>query len=446
MKKTSQWLSRIICLVLIGILTVGLTACGNKITWSHDDGIFRYQQYTAADGSVYYHLVGLIDPKSTTTLMIPHRFNGAPITAINKNAFKGNTALTAVTIPMGLQTIGEGAFYQCTNLTTVTIAETVTSVGNNAFAECPIQTAKIPYAVFQANANHTAFALDDLTDMTFTGRGVVTGCSLADATQLTSLTIGKNLTGFGADTFKDCTALQNVYIDSLEHWLALTFANATANPLSVINTPTPAEPEEPETPETPETPENPDDHNEDNEDEEDEDLDADVGETVDADDTITEPDITEETDPTDPTDPDAPTEEPTEPEEPTVPTIPEIISFATLYIADEDGNYQPLTELTLPDTTTKLNDYAFYGYQALTAVTLPATLSYLGADAFRDAYHLLTVNFATTNGWVCNEAPIPAEILTDPLTAALLLTQSNLLGIADIDTGYAWELVNPQNI
>lgn len=438
MKKTTKWLSRIICLVLIGILTVGLTACGNKITWSHDDGIFRYQQYTAADGSVYYHLVGLIDPKSTTTLMIPHRFNGAPITAINKNAFKGNTALTAVTIPMGLQTIGEGAFYQCTNLTTVTIAETVTSVGNNAFAECPIQTAKIPYTVLQANANHTAFALSDLTDLTLTGRGAVTGCSLAAATQLTSLTIGQNITGFGADTFKDCTALQNVYIDSLEHWLELTFANATANPLSVINTPTPAEPEEPEDPETPETPEDPE--TDDDTDDEITDEDTATDDVIAELNTLAEDDTTAGEDPEEPEDPDAPTEDPTEPEEPTVPTIPEIISFATLYIADEDGNYQPLTELVLPDTTTKLNDYAFYRYQALTAVTLPATLSYLGADAFRDAYHLLAVNFAVTNGWTCNDLLIDAALLQDPLTAALLLTQSNFLGLDNAYAGYAWEL------
>ena len=55
------------------------------------------------------------------------------VTAINKNAFKGNKKLASVTIGKNILTIGDSAFEGCTSLTRITIPENVTTIGKNAF-------------------------------------------------------------------------------------------------------------------------------------------------------------------------------------------------------------------------------------------------------------------------------------------------------------------------
>jgi hypothetical protein len=51
-------------------------------------------------------------------------------------AFRQCSALTSVTIPESVTTIGEMAFRQCSALTSVTIPESVTTIGEGAFGEC----------------------------------------------------------------------------------------------------------------------------------------------------------------------------------------------------------------------------------------------------------------------------------------------------------------------
>jgi uncharacterized protein YkwD len=53
-----------------------------------------------------------------------------------------------ITLPQGLESIGEYAFYNCENLTSVVIPDGVTSVGNAAFQGCTnLKTAEIPGSV-----------------------------------------------------------------------------------------------------------------------------------------------------------------------------------------------------------------------------------------------------------------------------------------------------------
>ena len=57
-----------------------------------------------------------------------------PVTAVGENAFKGNTALTSVSIPDGVVKIGAGAFEGCSNLMTIVIGADVANIGDKAFA------------------------------------------------------------------------------------------------------------------------------------------------------------------------------------------------------------------------------------------------------------------------------------------------------------------------
>ena len=60
------------------------------------------------------------------------------VTGIGDYAFNGNTAITSITIPDGINTIGAGAFDGCSQLTTIIIGKGVTTIGEKAFAHIGI--------------------------------------------------------------------------------------------------------------------------------------------------------------------------------------------------------------------------------------------------------------------------------------------------------------------
>ena len=57
------------------------------------------------------------------------------VIAIGEGAFKGNAAITSVTISSGIIQIGASAFRGCTNLTEIIIGKDVSAIGERAFAD-----------------------------------------------------------------------------------------------------------------------------------------------------------------------------------------------------------------------------------------------------------------------------------------------------------------------
>ncbi|MBQ9984224.1 MAG: leucine-rich repeat domain-containing protein [Lachnospiraceae bacterium] len=86
--------------------------------------------------------VTFIAPKQGAkgTIKIPNTvdLNGVTykVTSIAKNAFKGKTSVTKVTMGSNIVTIGANAFHGCKNLKSVTIGKGVTTIGGNAFYKC----------------------------------------------------------------------------------------------------------------------------------------------------------------------------------------------------------------------------------------------------------------------------------------------------------------------
>ncbi|MCQ2253569.1 MAG: leucine-rich repeat domain-containing protein [Bacteroidales bacterium] len=102
---------------------------------TEDEIYLELATYNAADVKQ-----ALLDnPTKKITLVLP-----SDVTAINASAFNGCASLKAITLPEGLQTIGEKAF-QGTGLAEITVPESVTTLG----AQC--------------------FDADGLTDITFLG-------------------------------------------------------------------------------------------------------------------------------------------------------------------------------------------------------------------------------------------------------------------------------------
>lgn len=96
---------------------------------------------TVNAGGVIYEIK---DSKATLTrytgtaarLELPSSINGAPLTFIAQDAFKGNTTLQQVQIPEGVLTVGEDAFYGCSSLSAITIPDSMVLIGEGAFNYC----------------------------------------------------------------------------------------------------------------------------------------------------------------------------------------------------------------------------------------------------------------------------------------------------------------------
>ena len=122
--------------------------------------------YTVSGGEVTVGggVEGLAIPKGTAgEIVIPSAFGGNPVTAIEEYAFYDCAALTGVTIPVGVKTIGEGAFSGCIALANVTISEGVESIGMSAFGSCEaLMTIAIPASVTYIHP----WAFDECTGIT----------------------------------------------------------------------------------------------------------------------------------------------------------------------------------------------------------------------------------------------------------------------------------------
>ena len=123
------------------------------------------------------------------------------VTSIGSCAFDGCTALTEITIPASVTYIEPWTFGDCTALTEITIPASVTSIGSCAFYECT--------------------ALKKVT----IGNGVTSigECAFEWCAELTEITIPDSVTSIGWDAFAGCTALTDVnYCGTQAQWNAIT--------------------------------------------------------------------------------------------------------------------------------------------------------------------------------------------------------------------------------
>lgn len=142
-----------------------------------------------------------------TTIVIPSKHLGKPVTSVASGAFYDCSWLISVTIPDGVKYIGENAFQNCAALTDVTVPDSVTSIGDFCFEGCEkLAQIKLPAGI------------------TSIGGGVFRNCI-----SLTSITIPDGVTSIGYRAFADCKKLESVTVPgSVEKINSSAFQNCVS--------------------------------------------------------------------------------------------------------------------------------------------------------------------------------------------------------------------------
>ena len=213
-----------LCLICALALTL-LVACGEK-----GAGAQGLEYTLKADGT--YAVTG-VKSKDVENVIIPDTVQKCAVTEISASAFADCEALRQVTIPDSVTYVGENAFSGCTALETVSGGAGITSIGNAAFSGCTslknIVLAEglttLRQRTFEGCTSLKSIALGN--NITSIGRRAFSGC-----TSLIRIDIGSGVRTIAHSAFLDCDALSHVEIADLAGWCEISFADVDSNPLA----------------------------------------------------------------------------------------------------------------------------------------------------------------------------------------------------------------------
>ena len=188
-------------------------SCGAEAVWEYDENT-----KTLEIGGF-----GAMDNYTTT--------NPAPW-----NAYKAE--ITTLNIGEGITKLGDFSFYELTALTSVSLPRTLTSLGEQNLAKCSsLESITVNSENTVYDSRNDCNAIIQTTDNT-----LIRGCkntvisdsvaaigksAFQDCTGLTSITIPESVTKMGEYAFAGCSNLTTVNIKSLESWCNIDYNNAS---------------------------------------------------------------------------------------------------------------------------------------------------------------------------------------------------------------------------
>ena len=147
---------------------------------------------------------------SLTSITIP---NG--VTSIGNRAFSDCSELTSISIGNGVTSIGSSAFSYCSNLTRITIPSSITSIGSSAFSDCSSLTSVIWNAQNCSDLNIFSifYRCSQLSSITI-GKNVkkIPSCAFYGCNKIKSITIPDSVTFIGDKAFYGCYSLTSITI------------------------------------------------------------------------------------------------------------------------------------------------------------------------------------------------------------------------------------------
>lgn len=150
-----------------------------------------------------------------TSLDIPAKIGGYPVTMIEDDALAGLKELTTVTIPDSVVYIGDSAFSGCASLESVTLPKKLTYLGECAFEDCEALAAiKLPDTLPEL-CEQTFLNCTSLKSVTLPNKLETIGCeAFMGCTSLTSITIPKSVALIDSGAFCECEKLTKVTFSS----------------------------------------------------------------------------------------------------------------------------------------------------------------------------------------------------------------------------------------
>ena len=163
--------------------------------------------YYIEDGKAY---ITDCDP-TAVSVEIPETLEDAPVVAIQQYAFRG-CVMESVVIPETVTGIGKGAFSGCESLKEIELPGELTRIGDNAFAGCTaLESIVFPAAV-------SSIGKDVMKDCTGLIRADLSGLAITDipdnmfqgCTGLKQIAFPEKLATVGNGAFRGCTGLEEV--------------------------------------------------------------------------------------------------------------------------------------------------------------------------------------------------------------------------------------------
>jgi len=173
-------------------------------------------------------VIGDVTVPANITVTVDGAEKTLPVTVISTNSIRSNSRITGLTIPEGVQEIGEYALSECPNLTTVSLPSSLLIIGGSAFgSDTALETVSFSEGVreiggyaFKGCSSLKSVQLP--STLTTIGRDAFNGC-----VSLTSANIPGKVAEPGPWAFAGCKALEKVTIEDGVKKLANTFDGCT---------------------------------------------------------------------------------------------------------------------------------------------------------------------------------------------------------------------------
>lgn len=204
-----------LCVLAIGLMGPGYaatvyTALSGGKTWTY-----------TLDNSQNATIMGVDD--STGTLSLPAALDGHAVVAIGPSAFEG-AAMTGVTIPDSVRSIGNEAFQKCISMTNVTVGNGVTIIPYMCFDGCT-KLSRVSLGTSVTDIGEYSFReCQALREIRFPASvKKVWDWAFSGLSDLENVQLNEGLEIIGFSAFRECEALQSI---SLPGTLKIIHASA----------------------------------------------------------------------------------------------------------------------------------------------------------------------------------------------------------------------------